>query len=551
MADSGDQIWVAEGTYRPSADTSDVMASFQLGDGVEVYGGFAGTETSLAERDFKLHVTVLSGDLAGDDDPAAFKAGQKTQDNVGHVVIAKGVGPTSLLDGVTITGGIGRVLEGACDPHVGGGLAILDGSPTVRNCSLSFNQSDYGGGCYVGGDGSPMLLQCEFIGNFSKANGFSALWICHSSMITLEGCRFEANGVNNSGGALGLFTSNVVIRRCEFTNNTSNWAGAAVDALGDSQILIEDSRFFGNRAQIGAALHADSASFQLDNDIVVKNSVFSGNESLGSYGGAIWINTSTVTIENCTIVNNRSYFTSLGAGIAVEGLSPDVLVKNTIVWGNSADRDLGESSQIWDGMEFFDLHVEHSCVQGLGPIYDGNGNIGTDPLLVDSVGEDGVAGTGDDDVTLSRASPCVDAADPMSNIRGTDLVGGPRLIDGNLDGLMVADMGATEYSSIRLHAEVVGADTEQVTIAIDADVPLWGYLVVGLDEGDLLVPPFGSVFVEMTQPFSRIEVGVLPFADQFVIPDDPALPREILLQAVGVIPAQGVGNVSNAVWLDL
>src|SRR5262245_5177688 len=49
LAAPGDQIWVADGRYRPSP--SDPLASFVLPDGVAVYGGFAGGESSLAQRD--------------------------------------------------------------------------------------------------------------------------------------------------------------------------------------------------------------------------------------------------------------------------------------------------------------------------------------------------------------------------------------------------------------------------------------------------------------------------------------------------------------------
>ncbi|MCX8212608.1 MAG: hypothetical protein OTI34_16255, partial [Lewinella sp.] len=54
---SGD-IWVAAGTYKPSAYPADCAGcatnrdfTFQLKDGVSLYGGFAGTETMLSERD--------------------------------------------------------------------------------------------------------------------------------------------------------------------------------------------------------------------------------------------------------------------------------------------------------------------------------------------------------------------------------------------------------------------------------------------------------------------------------------------------------------------
>src|SRR5262245_45142459 len=44
------QIWVAEGTYRPTL-SGDRTARFEMLPGVSFYGGFEGTETSLAQRD--------------------------------------------------------------------------------------------------------------------------------------------------------------------------------------------------------------------------------------------------------------------------------------------------------------------------------------------------------------------------------------------------------------------------------------------------------------------------------------------------------------------
>src|SRR5687767_14573645 len=65
-AASGDEIWVAAGTYKPMTTLTRTI-SITLVNGVGVHGGFAGGETSLAERDPVANPTVLSGDLAGDD----------------------------------------------------------------------------------------------------------------------------------------------------------------------------------------------------------------------------------------------------------------------------------------------------------------------------------------------------------------------------------------------------------------------------------------------------------------------------------------------------
>ena len=84
-ASSGQQIWVAAGTYKPTAGT-DRTISFALKPGVGVYGGFAGTETALEQRDWRTNVTTLSGDLLGNDSGPASIWNATMADNSFHVV---------------------------------------------------------------------------------------------------------------------------------------------------------------------------------------------------------------------------------------------------------------------------------------------------------------------------------------------------------------------------------------------------------------------------------------------------------------------------------
>ena len=88
---SGDEIWVAEGIYKPTGD-ADRTVSFALVSNIDVYGGFDGTETTLGERDPDLHETILSGDIATG----------ASSDNSFHVVIGAS---DAVLDGFTVTGG--------------------------------------------------------------------------------------------------------------------------------------------------------------------------------------------------------------------------------------------------------------------------------------------------------------------------------------------------------------------------------------------------------------------------------------------------------------
>ncbi|MCC7506672.1 MAG: hypothetical protein IT259_15310, partial [Saprospiraceae bacterium] len=62
MAQAGDTIWVAQGVYAPAVSAAR-DSSFMLPSGVQLFGGFAGFESSLSQRDWVAHPTVLSGDI--------------------------------------------------------------------------------------------------------------------------------------------------------------------------------------------------------------------------------------------------------------------------------------------------------------------------------------------------------------------------------------------------------------------------------------------------------------------------------------------------------
>ena len=57
----GDQIWVAKGTYFPEGPHRE--SCFEIKDGVQLLGGFGGSEDNAAKRNPAVFKTILSGEI--------------------------------------------------------------------------------------------------------------------------------------------------------------------------------------------------------------------------------------------------------------------------------------------------------------------------------------------------------------------------------------------------------------------------------------------------------------------------------------------------------
>lgn len=68
---SGDQLWISAGTYKPPGPTPD-SSHFVVDKEIAIYGGFLGTESALEDRDWNTNLTILSGDINGDDTPGVI-----------------------------------------------------------------------------------------------------------------------------------------------------------------------------------------------------------------------------------------------------------------------------------------------------------------------------------------------------------------------------------------------------------------------------------------------------------------------------------------------
>ncbi|MCA9291884.1 MAG: right-handed parallel beta-helix repeat-containing protein [Phycisphaerales bacterium] len=270
-AGSGDQVWVAAGTYRPTT-TTDRTISFVLKNNVKVFGGFAGGETSLAQRDVDANVAVLSGDIG---------ASPNDSDNSFHVVLAPaGLTTSAVLDGFLIRDG--RANGSAAAGHAdGAGLRLLS-SPLIRNCTIANNvATDRGGGAFS--LGAPAFIDCLICCNFASAGAGLAAETAGQFGPTLIGCEVSSNMASGVGGGGLSFVSggNVALTNC---NIRGNFVANGSDLIGqgggvrcaNTVMTMTNCTVTNNGAQQGGGIMTSTVTF-----MIVRNGILYHNEDLG------------------------------------------------------------------------------------------------------------------------------------------------------------------------------------------------------------------------------------------------------------------------------
>lgn len=440
-ASSGDQIWIAAGTYKPDRGVGvtlgDRTATFQLINGVSIYGGFPHGGTWF-DRDPVTNITTLSGDLAGNDmgtvlDPTRAENGY-------HVVTASGTNSTAILDGVTITAG--NAPPSASDPYrSGAGIYNSAGNPLIKNCIVRDNVAyRFGGGMY-NLYGGASIIDCTFSGNMTThpSSDGGGLYNEYSN-ITVAGCTFIGNSAweGESGGGICNIYSNAVIDGCLFQENDAYEGGGGVYNYQGS-VRISNCFFVDNFAEEeGGGVSNHSSSPIILNCVFVNNTADSGGGLANQ-----WANC-TPTIKNCTFYGNTATW---GGGGIYSYLSNPTLI-NCILWGNSDPSGTGEISQI----RSFNAApaVTYCCIQDDHPNdasipFNGavNGNIDDNPLL------------DIDGFHLTAASPCVNMGDPayVPGSGETDIDGQARVQGGRID------IGADERPSQHFYVSPAGSNS--------------------------------------------------------------------------------------------
>ena len=299
------EVWVAAGTYTPQSQLisgTAYSASFRMRDGISVYGGFAGTETSKLDRDRPqkegampwdfTNQTILEaayynhGDLAWTNNKWTLTSDSR------HVVwFAPMSGGTAFanvttLDGVTIQGGYAQGGTGQDD--------FL---------------TDRGAGVYMDG-----------------ANAY------------LSNCIVRENYATGNGG--GVYLKNGRVQTSLIYNNNADADGGAVYV--ENRGLVHRSMLTNNSALNGAGVYlyngAEASSDDPDHPeyLILSTCVVSNNTVRGN--GAVYCDKDGVLMQN-TITNNECVTATDATDVNASqtgGIYVDeyALVLNSVLWNN-------------------------------------------------------------------------------------------------------------------------------------------------------------------------------------------------------------------------
>jgi polymorphic membrane protein len=221
----------------------------------------------------------------------------------------------SIVDGFTVR-------NGKPGNDKGGGIYIVDASPTIRNCIFSGNTADdLGGGIYI-----------------LSSNPSS-----YRSTPLISHCIFSGNEAKYGGGGIYIDGSTPVIIRCTFSGNFTRKIGGGIMNDNNSTATLINCAFHGNQALQGGGIYNND-----DCSVVISSCTFSNNKAI-SYGGGIY--------------NDNSFVLA------------NVEITNSIIWGNVAN---------WDGEQIYNKKgalpvINYSDVAG---DWAGTGNIDANPKLV-------------------------------------------------------------------------------------------------------------------------------------------------------------------------
>lgn len=346
------------------------------------------------------------------------------------------LGSDTTLDGFTITNGSGFYSGG----EIRGGGIYMEGvmSPLIINCIITGNTAEHGGGIY-----------CSYASPFIRNNVIS-------ENIGLKGC-----GIYCDAGAEPHIENNRIVSNIETA--WKSYGGGVYCAPG-SLSRIEGNWIEDNETYCGGGICCEeNATSMIVNNIFRLNSAGRGGGLYSGYG-------SEATVMNCTFYKNDADY----GGGACTFSNGEIYILNSIFWLNTDEELHGFNTG-------YEPVVEYSCIKGGWP---GEGNISLNPRFVD-------ADAGD--LHILFISPCRNnGTSAGAALPAIDFEGDPRPAFGTID------IGADEFHTHLYHVgeSTAGQTVELKVTALPTTSPVGIWF-----SGGLLVDPlpskWGDWYLEM------------------------------------------------------
>jgi len=380
------EIWVASGTYLPDiTGLVDIkLATFTIRNNHHLYGGFAGYEDSLSQRDWTINKSVLSGNVGSIAD---------SMDNSNNVVFISQQ-DTAIFDGFVIKNGYSN------DYYHGGGAIFCENS-TVKfnNLTLSNNTSENNaGGLYA--KASDLDIKNSLITSNTADQGTAISLI--SSKMNVENCKILNNLGNNGTGGVLVSSSKGKIINCLISNNYGENAGAI--SSYQSNYSVVNSTLTNNKCIFGGP-----GGISTSDTLFILNSILWDNGFGGSTNQITYTNGNLLKIQNCDIKNGANlnipalnYINNLDAD--PKFLSPNNTIGNYNL-AEFSNWSLHNYSPCVDSGFYNSVYVTTSIdIAGNPRVYNGTIDIGA----FEYQGNEGIHSYNNDDIISLFPNPATD-----------------------------------------------------------------------------------------------------------------------------------------------
>ena len=262
---------------------------------IQILGGYSADYTS---RDPESNPSVIDGIVDGS--TLRFEVG---------------TGPDTVVDGFRITGGGGLFISGIpYSAYYGGGIALSNASPTLRNMEVTDNAVGFGsslacGGGVMANNSSAILENIHIHGNTAI---YGSGMIIYNSDLTMIDCVIEDNIVDAEnlsfppqGGGLHVVASTVTMENCSVDGHTNCELGGGLYVTDDSVINMTGGTISANTAKTnGGGVYMVGGTLNLHGTEV------SGNGKLDSstfmHGGGLYVQEASVVADSTLITGNIS-----------------------------------------------------------------------------------------------------------------------------------------------------------------------------------------------------------------------------------------------------